>query len=397
MKPKEEIAADVVIAGAGHAGGAAARALRELGYSGSILILGAEPHLPHERPPLSKEALREADWELPVIATAQEWEAHRVATILGDPAVAGDAAVRSLLLASGRRVSYATLIVATGAAPRRMDGPEHPARFALRTFDEASAIRGRSGPSSRVVIVGGGPIGLEAAASLRSAGCEVQVLEASPRLMARCAPADLADALADLHAANGVRILLSSPVASVAARGDGLAIGLSSGQVLDADLVIEGIGVLPETRLAEALGLPVADGVVVDETYRTADPAIFAIGDCACPPGGRQETWSRAESSARAAARAILGMMREPAPVPYFWSDQYGVRLQVAGDLAGTGDGANQGAARLYAKDGIVAAVAALSAPRDFAAARRLIGKPLPDQSSNQRPPMASVTARQLS
>ncbi len=397
MRTEREITADIVIAGAGHAGGAVARALRELGFPGSILLVGAERHLPHERPALSKEALRDSAYQLSPIVTADEWRSLGVITILGDAALGADAPARRVRLSSGRTIAYATLILATGASPRRMAGPDHPGRQVLRTFDDALAIRRRAGPRTRLVIVGGGPIGLEAAASLRPAVAEVTVVEAAPRLMARCVPADLAGQIADLHEANGVRILVSSPVSWLRANDAGLAVGLSCGKSLEADLVIEGIGIVPETHLAEALGLATSDGLSVDVSYRTADPAIFAIGDCACPPGGRQETWSHAESSARAAARAIVGLAPEPAPLPYFWTDQHGARLQVAGNLTETNATVTHGAARLYEKDGLIAAAAALNAPRDFAAARRMIGKPVPAQPSNQRPPIASVTLRQPS
>ncbi len=368
--------ADVVIVGAGHAGGAAALTLRELGFSGSIAMVGAEKHLPHHRPALSKEALQVADWKLVTLATAKEFEDRDVALLRSDPVVKANADLQLLTLASGRNLKYGKLVIATGAAPRRMAGQFHPARHVLRTFEDATSIRRAIRQDSKVVVIGGGPIGLEAAASLRHQVAEVTVVEAAPRLMARCAPADMANALAALHEANAVQVLLSSPVASFTTNGDQVSVDLASGASVLADIVIEGLGVAPETMLAEMLGLSVSNGIVVDDSYRTSDPSVYAIGDCATPAGGRQETWSHAETSARAASRSLLGMTPEPAPVLYFWSDQYGSRLQVAGDPAGATDYGLRGRARLYIRDSRITAVAALDAPRDFAAARRLIGQP---------------------
>jgi len=368
---------DIVIVGTGHAGGVAALTLRELGFSGSLMMVGAESHLPHHRPAFSKEALQLPGWKLVPLAPLEEFKDQDVTLLHSDPVVNGNANDHTLILASGRHLKYGKLVIATGAAPRRILGPfnPHPARHVLRTFEDAVAIRHAINRESKVVVIGGGPIGLETAASLRAQVAEVSVVEAAPRLMARSAPPDISAALMTLHEANGVRIMLSSPVASLLSKGKQICIELISGESLLADVVIEGLGVEPETRLAVILGLPISNGIVVNEFYQTHNPAVYAIGDCACPPTGRQETWSHAEASGRTVARALLGKPPEPTSQAYFWTDQYGSRAQVAGDITSAVDSGSRGAARLYARDGRITAAAAIDAPRDFAAARRLIGQ----------------------
>jgi 3-phenylpropionate/trans-cinnamate dioxygenase ferredoxin reductase subunit len=367
---------DVLVAGAGHAAGVFARALRDLGYSGSILLVGEEAHLPYERPALSKEVLRDPAYVHAPILDAAAWEELEVQFILGRRVVSVDEAGRSARLDDGRAIKWGRLVLATGARPRRLPGPAHPARHVIRTIDDVRAIRARldQGGDIAVVIVGAGPIGLEAAASLRPRAKTIMVVEATGGVMNRVAPPDLGEAIATAHRENDITLFLGTTVAEIMDRGATLDILLSNGERVPADLLIEGIGVAPEAPLAGAPGVVCENGIRVDQGYVTANPAIFAIGDVACPPGSRQETWAHAESSGRAAARSIMRLEPEALPVPSFWSDQFS-RIQVAGDPMQASAAGRRGEAHLFEKDGTIVAAAAIGASRDFAAARRLIGK----------------------
>ena len=398
MKHEAESPSEVLIVGAGHAGGALARTMRALGFAGSVTLIGREHHLPYERPPISKEMLRDPNYRLPFMLDEAGWEELGVQLLLGSNVTSLDRCGRTVTLTGGRKINWTRLVLATGAAARRLPGPDHPARHVVRTIDDATALRERVSqrPKPEVLIIGAGPIGLETAASLRPLAGAVTVVESSGRIMRRIAPQDLSDAMAARHRQNGVEILTGVTVTSMAEAGDRLAVRLSNGRTIEADIVIEGIGVVPEVMLASGSGLACANGIDVDRDYVTADQAVLAIGDVACPPGGRQESWAHAESSALAAARSIMNLEVGPAPTPSFWSDQFD-RLQVAGNLAGAVKAGRHGDAHLYARDGVVVAAAALGAPRDFSVSRRMIGKPVPPQLEIQRPPMASVTVRQPS
>jgi 3-phenylpropionate/trans-cinnamate dioxygenase ferredoxin reductase subunit len=369
---------DFLVAGAGHAASVFARSIREFGFSGSILLVGQEVHLPYERPALSKEVLRDPGYEHAPILNAAEWEDLRVPLLLGRPVVSVNRADHSARLDDGTIINWGRLVIATGARPRRLAGPSHAARHVIRTIDDALAIRARLQQSrdASIVIVGAGPIGLEAAASLRPSAKSVTVVEAAGQVMSRVVPLDLCEEIARAHRENDVSLLLKVTVTEILDRGGKLEIALSSGEVISADLLIEGIGVVPEVPLMNAPALTGESGIIVDDDYVTAHRYILAIGDAACPPGGRQETWAHAETSGRAAARSILGLVPEARPVPSFWSDQLS-RIQVAGELMGATEAGRHGEAYLFQKGGIIVTVAAIDAPRDFAAARRLIGKPL--------------------
>jgi 3-phenylpropionate/trans-cinnamate dioxygenase ferredoxin reductase subunit len=369
-----EIEADLLVVGAGHAAGVFARTVREIGFAGSILVVGEEAHLPYERPALSKEALRDPDYVHPPILDLAGWADLKVRFILGHRVVAVDEAGRSARLDDDRAIRWQRLVLATGARPRRLPGPPHPCRHVVRRLDDVCAIWGRIGREGApsVVIAGAGPIGLEAAVSLRSRVGSITIVEAADRVMGRSAPPEIGEAIATAHRDNGIALRLGTTIAEIVDRGEALDILLSSGERLAADILIEGIGVVPEAPLSA----PCDGGIIVDAGYATADPAILAIGDVACPPGGRQETWAHAESSARAAARTIMGLEPEALPIPSFWSDQFN-RIQIAGDPARAEAAGRRGEAHLFARDGIIVAAAAIGASRDFAAARRLIGKPV--------------------
>ncbi len=317
--------AAIVIVGAGECGARAALTLREAGHEGPVILLGEEPHLPYERPPLSKTIPVE-----PVFtATEAAFAAAGVELRRGARVAEIDRAARCVRLADGGSVDYDRLLLATGARARILPGLE--AAATLRTLDDARAILGRIGPGVRLAVIGGGFIGLELAATARGAGATVTVLEAADRPMARGVPAEIAAVIAARHAAEGVEIVTGARIAAV--RADG--VDLADGRSLAADLVVAGVGAVPNTGLAAAAGLSVENGIVVDERLATGDPAVFAAGDCcAFPWRGRRirlESWRNAQDQGVHVARAMLG---DPAPyarVPWFWSDQYDLGLQIAG------------------------------------------------------------------
>ncbi|HEV2900235.1 MAG TPA: FAD-dependent oxidoreductase [Pseudaminobacter sp.] len=331
--------AGMVIIGAGECGARAALALREHGYDGPIALIGEEAHLPYERPPLSKEAIAGAD--VPVAKTTLT--AERIADagiefIGSSPAVAIERAAKNVRLADGRAIAYSKLLLATGAVPRRLPLAVAGPRVAyLRTFDDALAIRARLTPGSRVAIVGGGFIGLELAASARKRGAAVTVIEAQPCILMRGVPADIAATVHALHAANGVEIACGEGTTAIRDDGD-VRIRLANERIIEADLVVIGIGAAPATALAESAGLAIDNGIAVDGRLRTSAAHIFAAGDCCSFPlalyGGRRvrlEAWRNAQEQGALAARNMLGAELEHTAVPWFWSDQYDFSLQIAG------------------------------------------------------------------
>lgn len=329
----------IVIVGAGECGARAAFALRELGYAGPLTLIGAERHLPYERPPLSKDGMTGGTGSIRTIADAERFEAAGIALKLASEVVSIDRAARSVELGDGSHVPYEKLLLATGARPRRLpvcEGSRHC--LYLRTHDDAGAIAGRLRPGARIIIVGGGFIGLELAAAARGRGCIVTVIEALPRLLARAVPQDIAAVIADAHRANGVDIRCGTVIASIADADAGVEIRLVDGSALGADLCIIGIGAVPNTELAEAAGLTVENGIRVDETLRTSDLSILAAGDCCSFPlpiyGGRRvrlEAWRNAQEQGNLVARSMLGANAPHDAVPWFWSDQYHLTLQIAG------------------------------------------------------------------
>jgi len=321
----------IVIIGAGECGVRAAFELRAKGYAGAVTLLGGETALPYERPPLSKDRTLE-----PKLIRAED--AYRAAGIdlrLGAEVSAIDPVARTVRLASDETLSYEKLLIATGARPRVFPGMEDC--LTLRTMSDARAILPRFAPGVRVGIVGGGFIGLELAATARLAGADVTVLEAAQRLMGRAVPADIAAVVHDRHISEGVDIRTGVQVASADARS----IVLKDGTTLAFDLVIAGTGALPNNRLAEEAGLSVDNGIRVDGCFRTSSAGVYAAGDCCNFPWAgdhiRLESWQAAQQQGAHAAAAMLGETADYAKVPWFWSDQYDLSLQVAGlfDSAG--------------------------------------------------------------
>lgn len=330
----------MVIIGAGECGTRAAFALREAGYEGAVTLVGAEAHLPYERPPLSKEAMVAPEApSIKAISDAARITEHGIDLLGSTSATSIDRANRSVRLTDGADLAYDKLLIATGSLPRKLPmAGLGPRCVDLRTFDDALAIRAHLRAGSRIAVVGGGFIGLELAASARKLGAEVTVIEAQPRILMRGVPEEIARIVHETHGTEGVDIICGDGIAAIEDNGTSVRITLSSGRIVAADLGIIGIGAVPVTALAETAGLALNNGIAVDAQLRTSDPHVFAAGDCCSFPlaiyGGRRvrlEAWRSAQEHGALAARNMLGAKEAHATVPWFWSDQYGLTLQIAG------------------------------------------------------------------
>ena len=331
--------AGMVIVGAGECGGRAALALRELGFDRPVTLVGDEPHLPYERPPLSKEAMTGEAPAIKAIASDELLAERSIRHIHSVQVVAIDRATHEVRLSDGSSLPYEKLLLATGSTPRRLPMPGLGARCVyLRTFNDALAIRAHLRAGNRVAIIGGGFIGLELAAAARKLGADVTVIEAQPRILMRGVPAEIAAIIHQAHEAEGVRVLTGQGIATIADDGAEVRITLADAREVVADLAVIGIGAVPVTALAAEAGLTIDNGIAVDAGLRTSDPDIFAAGDCCSFPlavyGGRRvrlEAWRNAQEQGALAARNMLGAGEAHIAVPWFWSDQYGLTLQIAG------------------------------------------------------------------
>lgn len=404
----------MVIIGAGECGGRAALALRDLGYGGPVTLVGDEPHLPYERPPLSKEAMASDTPEIKAIASDAILTEKSIRHIHSVQAVAIDRAAHMVRLWDGSALPYEKLLLATGSTPRKLPMPGLGSRCVyLRTFADALAIRAHLSAGNRIAIVGGGFIGLELAAAARKLGAAVTVIEAQPRILMRGVPAEIAEIIHDAHVAEGVDILCGNGIASIADDGNEVRIALAGGQEISADLAIIGIGAVPVTGLAAEAGLTIDNGIAVDAELRSSDPDIFAAGDCCSFPlavyGGRRvrlEAWRNAQEQGALAARNMLGAGEAHAAVPWFWSDQYGLSLQIAG-LSDEGRSIvrrdlDDGAFILFhlAEDGRLMAASGIgpgnAVARDIRLAEMLIGKrakPAPEALRSQTVKLKSLLA----
>jgi 3-phenylpropionate/trans-cinnamate dioxygenase ferredoxin reductase component len=380
----------VVILGAGHAGGSAAAFLRQYGHTGPITLVGAEPLLPYQRPPLSKAWLKgEAGEEELQLRPPSFYAEADIAVRLGLKATRLDRAARLAFLEDGEVLPYDHLILATGARARRLNlpGGELARTLELRTAADAEMLKAGIGRGKRLVIVGGGYVGLEVAASARALGAEVLVVEREARILARVAHPVLSDFFTAYHHKHGVRFELNASVQALEGEGGrASAVRLDGGRTVPCDLVLIGVGALPNQELAEEASLPCHDGIVVDNEARTADPAVFAIGDVTRRPlplygrTARLESVPSALEQAKQAAAAITGH-KPPAPeVPWFWSDQYDLKLQIAGlpfdvdDIVVRGDPASARFAVFHMKGDAIQAVEAINSPAEFMGGRLLIG-----------------------
>lgn len=327
----------VVIAGAGHAGGRAAISLRQQGFAGRITVVGDEIHPPYERPPLSKDVLTGvALAQSTHLVAAGGWEGIDVQVRSGDAVVEIDRGRGTVLLEGGKNLPYDALILATGARARTFPGPIDAGApvHALRTLADAAALAPRLLRDARVAVLGAGFIGLEVASSAVQKGARVTVIEAAPRPLMRLLPADFAHWVTWLHSSQGVEFRFESRVARLRANG----IEMEQGAGIAADVIVVGIGAQPNDELAARAGLAVEDGILVDGDCRTDDPRIFAIGDVArlratpTQPTSRIESWRKAEEDAGRVAAVLCRAPARPRDVPWFWTDQFGRNIQLAGE-----------------------------------------------------------------
>ena len=381
--------AGVVIVGAGQAGFQVAASLRAGGHTGSIQLIGTEAHPPYQRPPLSKGLLLgKMERERLLFRQPSFYGAQAISLRLGDTVTAIDRGNRTVTTAHGESIPYGVLVLATGTRvrPLPLPGTELDGVMYLRTLEHAEELARRVERARKVVVVGGGFIGLEVAAAVRLLGKPVTVLEAADRLMGRVVAPVISGFYANLHRARGVNLVLDARIAALQGEG-GLVdhVAMADGSRHEADLVVIGIGVLPNTELAQAAGLACANGIEVDENGRTEDPAVFAAGECTSHPnrfaGGRArlESVQNAVDQAKAVAAAILG---RPAPydeVPWFWSDQYEVKLQMVGISTGhdrqaiRGDPATGRFSVFYFREGSLIAIDSVNRPSDHMTGRKLI------------------------
>lgn len=329
----------IVIVGAGHVGGRVALGLRAADWSGRIVLIGDEHDPPYERPPLSKAVLL-GEAFVGTLAPAQQYADAHVEWLAGQRVTAIDREVREIALHDGRRIGYQRLLLATGGRARTLPLPgiDLDGVFTLRTLVDARRIAPRLVKGQRVAVIGGGFIGLEVAASARTLGCEVHVLEAAPRLLGRAVPAGVAQRVQALHEARGVQVHVGVAPDRIERSAGALRLVLADGAAIEADSIVVGVGLAPATELAAEAGLACANGIVVDEGLRTSDPLILAAGDVAAVSSPltqrpiRLESWHCAEDHARVAIANLAGGDATVGTKPWFWSDQYDHTLQIVGD-----------------------------------------------------------------
>lgn len=380
---------DVVIVGGGHGGAQAAIALRTQGFAGSIAIVGREDEPPYERPPLSKEYLaQEKPFERLYLRPREYWADKQVELLLGREVTAVDPAARQLTCADGSSLSYGELIWATGGDPRQLScpGSDLAGIHYVRTRADVDALMAELPQVTRAVVIGGGYIGLEAAAVLSKLGKQVTLLEALPRVLARVAGEDLSRFYEAEHRAHGVDLRTGMAVEGIEGEGRVSGVKLADGTVIPAELVIVGIGIIPSIGVLVAAGVAGGNGVDVDEQCRTNLPHVFAIGDCAAHANGfadgaviRLESVQNANDMATVVAKVITGQDASYGATPWFWSNQYDLKLQTVGLSTGhdatvlRGDPAARSFSVIYLKGGKVIALDSVNCAKDYAQGRKLV------------------------
>jgi 3-phenylpropionate/trans-cinnamate dioxygenase ferredoxin reductase component len=387
--------AGVVIVGGGQAGYQTAASLRTEGYDGPVFLIGDEPGAPYQRPPLSKAFILGKQSHTQILLRPEAYyQSHQIELLAGERAAAIDRTARNVRLASGRDLGYDSLVLALGARnrPLPVSGATLEGVCYLRTLAEAIEVKQRLEQAQQAVIVGGGFIGLEIAASARTLGKPVTVIEALPRLMARVVAPVVSEFFLAAHKAQGVEVLLNTKVDEIhAGSGKVRELSLSGGRRLQADLVVIGIGVVPNTELALDAELPIANGIATDRFLRTPDQRVFAIGDCSEHPSlfasslglssqVRLESVQNAVDQGVCVARTIAGKSAPYSATPWFWSDQYDIRLQLAGLPEGYDHTVVRGVLEsgkfsvFYFRRAKLCAVDSVNRPADHLAARKMIG-----------------------
>ncbi len=378
----------MVVIGGGQAGLSICESLRKEGHSGRITLVCGEPHLPYQRPPLSKAYLAgDSHTDRLFLKPGAFYEEQEIKLHVGTCCESIDRESRTILLQNGTTISYDRLALATGCRPRRLpstSGRAAQAASLLRGIEDSDAIAGQLDSARNCLVVGGGYIGLEIAATARKRGVEVTVIEAAPRLLGRVAGPETAARIHDLHTGEGVRIRTNAALAALEASSGGcVRATLADGTSVEADFAVAGIGAVPETRLAERTGLAIENGIRVDEFCRTSDPRIFAAGDCTSFPFRdgriRLESVQNAIDQGKCAAANMLGADEPYLPTPWFWSDQYDSHLQIAGISSGADatvirPGNRTGAVSIWYFAGTTfLAVDAINDPRPYMIAKRLL------------------------
>ncbi|MEM9635444.1 MAG: FAD-dependent oxidoreductase [Pseudomonadota bacterium] len=381
---------EVVIVGAGQAGAQVAQSLRQGGFEGPLRLIGDEPHPPYQRPPLSKKFLAgeigaEGLWLRPPAF----FETNNIDHIPGTRVVAIDRGNKRLKLENGDTLSYGKLVLATGTNARhlKLEGADKKGVVTLRSIADVDDIRERMSSSQRVAIIGAGYIGLEVAAVAKALGKTVSVIEAQDRPMKRVVSEAVSDYFTKLHRDQGIDLRLNTGVEAIVGDDAVNGVKLSNGEIVPAELVLVAVGAEPNDGLAEEAGLEVDNGILVDGSAQTSDPDIFAVGDCTRFYSSRYQCSVRMESvqnaidQAKAAAHALLGQDVDYDPLPWFWSDQYDIKLQIAGLSEGYDDTVVVGAPDenkfyvAYLSSGKLIAVDSINSPRSHMMARRVIGE----------------------
>ena len=372
------MAQGVVVAGAGQAGFQVATSLRTEGFQGSITLIGDEPELPYNRPPLSKGFLtgKEGEDDLP-FRPASYFEQHRIDMRMGARVTALRRTEHEVVLASGEAIAYDFLVLATGARVRSITREPIGGLLYLRTSEDARRIKALMAGADSMIAIGAGFIGLEAAAAASKVGKRVTVVAVEDRPMGRVVSPLISEHFRLLHERHGVRLMLGDAVERVEA---GVRVTLKSGVVLEAPLVVAGIGVIPNVELAEASGLAIGNGILVDQYLRTSDEAIFSIGDCASVEGhGRLESIQAAVDQARCVAATIVGKLRAYSAVPWFWTEQFESKLQIAGIPSGCAHFVRRGDSVYgFRRDGTLGAVESINKPVEHIQARKLLETKVP-------------------